>query len=93
MRFSPFVNIQLEPGISIHVPSQYSFFDFKGFRIRVHLISLTGAGPKLGFIGKRLSAMPKILWTRSRMAMLEVGSGIGRDAIRGGRVYQHCDFN
>jgi hypothetical protein len=39
-------HVRVRPGTAIRVPSVYEFFEFKGFEIPVHLISLTGGGPE-----------------------------------------------
>jgi SAM-dependent methyltransferase len=78
------INIQIERGRSIRVPSHYEFFDYKGFHIPVHLILLTGAGPDtLELIGKaHIELYDKFCGLGLDMTLLEIGCGIGRDALQ-----------
>lgn len=78
------VNIEIERGRSIRVPPRYELFDYKGFQIPSHLISLTGAGPEtFELIGKRhIELYDKFCGLGPEMTMLEVGCGIGRDALQ-----------
>jgi SAM-dependent methyltransferase len=78
------INIPVEPGRAIRVPPRYEFFAFKGFRIPVHLITLTGAGPEtFDLIGRRhVELYDKFCGIEKDMTILEIGCGIGRDALQ-----------
>ena len=78
------VNVPIAPGQAIRVPPAYEFFEFKGFRIPVHLITLTGAGPEsLDWIGRHhIELYDKFIGLRPDMTLLEIGYGVGRDALQ-----------
>lgn len=78
------VNVPIAPGESIRVPERYEFFEFKGFRIPVHLITLTGAGPDtFDWMGQRhIELYDRFIGIGPDMTLLEVGCGIGRDALQ-----------
>jgi ubiquinone/menaquinone biosynthesis C-methylase UbiE len=78
------INIQIEIGRAIRVPQRFEIYEFKGFKIPVHLISLTGAGPEtLDQIGKtHIDNYQRFVGLQRDMTILEVGCGIGRDALQ-----------
>jgi SAM-dependent methyltransferase len=63
-------------------------FEFEGYRIPVELIKLTGAGPEtFEIIAKsHIESYRKFIELRPDLNILEVGSGIGRDAIPFSRI-------
>lgn len=69
---------------AIRVPARYDVFEFEGFRIPVHLITLTGAGPEtFGWMGQRhIELYDRFMGLGAEMTLLEVGCGIGRDALQ-----------
>lgn len=77
-------HIEVAPGWAIRVPQQWKLFDYKGFRIPVHLISLTGAGPEtLDLIGgAHIRNYEKQMGLSPAMNFVDVGCGIGRDAFQ-----------
>jgi SAM-dependent methyltransferase len=77
-------NINIEPGRAIRVPPRYEYFEFKGFSIPVHLIKLTGAGPDtFDSIGRaHIENYQRAIGLQSDMTILEIGCGIGRDALQ-----------
>ncbi|RAI58762.1 class I SAM-dependent methyltransferase [Roseicella frigidaeris] len=77
------VNVTV-PSHAIRVPARYGLFEFEGFRIPVHLISLTGAGPEtFGWMGQRhVELYDRFTGLAPDMTLLEVGCGIGRDALQ-----------
>ena len=83
-------HVQIKPGCAIRVPPRYELFDFRGFDIPAHLISLTGAGPEtLDLIGRRhVELYQKFVGFAADMTILEVGCGIGRDAFQ---LLDHLD--
>jgi len=66
------------------VPQKMVFAPFKGFSIPVHLAALTGAGVEtLDVLGKgHIASYVKHLDLKPEMSVLEIGSGIGRDAFQ-----------
>jgi len=78
------IHVEIERGRAILVPPQIEFFEFKGYKIPVHLINLTGAGPEtLEQIGKaHIEAYCKHMGLDRHMTVIEVGCGIGRDAFQ-----------
>lgn len=76
--------IEIKKGHSIRVPSRIELFEFKGFRIPIHLVALTGAGPEtLDDLGKaHVANYQKFMGLQSGMTILEIGCGIGRDAFQ-----------
>lgn len=82
------VHVKITKGRSIRVPARMNFVEFKGFRIPVHLINLTGAGPEtLDSVGKdHIAKYKQFVGLHPGMTILEMGCGIGRDA------FQFMDF-
>jgi len=60
-----------------------NFFDYKGYKIPVHLVNITGGGTDtFDIISKgHISNLQKYISLNSNDNILEVGCGIGRDAI------------
>jgi SAM-dependent methyltransferase len=77
-------NIEIEPGRSIRVPTQWGQFEFKGFRIPTHLIALTGAGPETwDWIGAaHIRNYERQMGLFPEMHFVDIGCGIGRDAFQ-----------
>jgi SAM-dependent methyltransferase len=69
---------------AIRVPPQYKIADVKGFKFPAHLVVLTGAGPEtLEPIGAaHISNYRKFMDLTPEMTVLEIGCGIGRDAMQ-----------
>src|SRR5262249_52218118 len=78
------IHFQIEKGRAIVVPPRVEFFEFKGYKIPVHLINFTGAGPEtLEQIGKaHVDAYCKHIGLERHMTIVELGCGIGRDAFQ-----------
>jgi ubiquinone/menaquinone biosynthesis C-methylase UbiE len=76
--------ILIEEGKAIRLPSQMKFFDYKGYKLPVHLVILTGAGPESWeAIGKaHIASYVKFMGLKPEMTILEIGCGIGRDAFQ-----------
>jgi SAM-dependent methyltransferase len=76
--------VPVAPGRAIRVPAAYDFFEFKGFRIPVHLIWATGNGPDtLDALGQaHINNYRKFIGLSPDMSILELGCGIGRDAYQ-----------
>lgn len=77
-------HVQIEKGRAIRVPAVYRYCEFRGFRIPVHLVSLTGAGPEtLDSIGRaHIRNFERAVGLFPEMTLLEIGCGIGRDAFQ-----------
>lgn len=77
-------HIEIAPGHAIRVPTEMRYFDFKGFRIPVHLITLTGAGPEtLDWIGSaHIRNFERTIGLHDDMCFVDLGCGIGRDAFQ-----------
>ena len=77
-------HVQIAPGHAIRVPPSYELYAFQGFRIPVHLISLTGAGPDtLDSIGRaHIEHYRRFVGLPSGLTIIDVGCGIGRDAYQ-----------
>jgi SAM-dependent methyltransferase len=77
-------HIQIQPGQAIRVPSVYKFFQYKGFDVPVHLISLIGAGLETfeGVAQSHLSNVRKHVGIAPDMRILDIGSGIGSVAFQ-----------
>jgi len=69
---------------AIRVPPRYDLAEFKGFKLPTHLVILTGAGPEtLDPIGTaHIRHYEKFMGLRPDMTLLEIGCGIGRDAMQ-----------
>jgi SAM-dependent methyltransferase len=78
------VHIKIADGRAIRVPPQIEFFEFKGYKIPVHLINLTGAGTEtFEQIGKaHIDSYRRHVGLESHMTVVELGCGIGRDAFQ-----------
>lgn len=76
-------NVPIAPGHSIRVPEVWRSYEYKGFHIPSHLISLTGAGPEtLETIGRaHVANYEKQMGLPRDMFFVDVGCGIGRDAF------------
>ena len=76
--------VYLGEGRVMQVPPKMEFLEVLGYRIPAHLITLTGAGPHtLEPIGKaHIGLYRKHLGLEAGMAILEIGCGIGRDALQ-----------
>jgi SAM-dependent methyltransferase len=77
-------HVEIAPGRAIRVPSEYRSFEFRGFRIPVHLIALTGAGPEtLDSIGRaHIRNFDRHVGLFPGMTLVDLGCGIGRDAFQ-----------
>ncbi len=77
-------HVPLRGGKTLQVPAKVEMFDYKGFRIPKHLILLTGAGSEtLEPIGKaHIANYRKYMGLAPEMSILEIGCGIGRDALQ-----------
>jgi SAM-dependent methyltransferase len=78
------VQVEIEKGRAIRVPPRIEFFEYKGYKIPVHLINLTGAGADtLEQIGKaHVENYRKYVGLEQGMTIVELGCGIGRDAFQ-----------
>ena len=77
-------NVPIAPGKSIRVPEVYKTAEFNGFEIPHHLVTLTGAGPEtLESFGKaHIEKYEKYLGMFPDMTIIDLGCGIGRDAVQ-----------
>lgn len=77
-------HIRLADGTPRRIPAKIEMFAYKGFQIPASLILLTGAGPEtLEPIGKaHIANYEKFLGLSPDMTILEIGCGIGRDALQ-----------
>ncbi len=71
-------------GKAFRLPSRMEFCDYKGYKLPVHLVTLTGAGPDTWeAIGKaHIANYIKFMGLEPDMTILEIGCGIGRDALQ-----------
>jgi SAM-dependent methyltransferase len=78
------IHVEIGKGHAILVPPRIEFFEFKGYKIPVHLINLTGAGAEtLEQIGKaHIQSYRRYIGLESHMTIVELGCGIGRDAFQ-----------
>ena len=72
------------PGKPVRIPPHYSTFNFKNFDIPTHLIRLTGADETtFDTIGaKHIAQFQETVGIEAGMTILDLGSGIGRDAFQ-----------
>lgn len=77
-------HVEIAPGRALRVPAEYRSFEFRGFRIPVHLIALTGAGPEtLDSIGRaHIRNFDRHVGLFPGMTLVDLGCGIGRDAFQ-----------
>lgn len=77
-------HIEVGKGRAIIVPPRMEFFCYRGFKIPVHLIELTGAGcDTFELIGKaHIELYQRHIGLEPNMTIVEVGCGIGRDALQ-----------
>lgn len=77
-------HVFLGDGIVMQVPPRMDYFEYLGYRIPSYLITLTGAGPQsLEPIGKaHIAHYQKHIGLAPEMTILEIGCGIGRDALQ-----------
>jgi SAM-dependent methyltransferase len=77
-------HVFLGEGNVMQIPSRMDYFEYLGYRIPAHLILLTGAGPEsLEAIGKaHIAHYQKHVGLAPDMTILEIGCGIGRDALQ-----------
>lgn len=76
--------VYVSEGTVMQVPPRMEYFEALGYRIPSHLITLTGAGPHtLEPIGKaHIGLYRKHMGLEPGMTILEIGCGIGRDALQ-----------
>lgn len=77
-------HVEIRPGHAIRVPSEMRFFEYRGYRIPSHLISLTGAGPEdFDRIGRgHIDRFQQHVGIGPGMRVVDLGCGIGRDAFQ-----------
>lgn len=77
-------HVEIAPGRAIRVPEQWRLCEFQHFRIPVHLVSLTGAGPEtLDLIGgAHIRNYQRAMGLFPEMSFVDIGCGIGRDAFQ-----------
>lgn len=77
-------HVEVAHGHAVRVPAQYKYFDYMGYRLPVHLITLTGAGPEtLDWIGAaHIRNYGKQIGLFPDMSFVDLGCGIGRDAFQ-----------
>lgn len=77
-------HVYIGEGNVMQVPPRMDYFEYLGYRIPSYLITLTGAGPEtLEPIGKaHMAHYRKHVGLAPDMTILEIGSGIGRDALQ-----------
>jgi glycosyltransferase involved in cell wall biosynthesis/SAM-dependent methyltransferase len=77
-------HIQVGPDVGVRVPPKISLIPFRGFAVPEHLVALTGAGfETFDAIGKaHIANYSKFVGLDQDMTLVEIGSGIGRDAIQ-----------
>jgi SAM-dependent methyltransferase len=78
------VVVPLRDGGSIRVPPKLEFHDLDGFRIPVHLIRLSGSEPEaFAELGAgHVRNYRRFVGLEPDTALLDVGCGIGRDALQ-----------
>jgi SAM-dependent methyltransferase len=78
------ISVEIAPGHAIRVPPRFEIFEFKGSRLPVHLVTLTGAGPDTfdQIARVHIEHYQKFVGLSPEMTILEVGCGIGRDAFQ-----------
>jgi SAM-dependent methyltransferase len=77
-------NVRAEDGSTHRLPVKWKNSKFKNYFLPEHLVLLTGAGTEsLDQIGKaHLDNYKKFLGIKDQMHIVEIGSGIGRDAFQ-----------
>ena len=77
-------HVEIAPGQAIRVPEHWRLYEYKGYHIPVHLISLTGAGPETwDWIGAaHLRNYERQMGLSPDMSFVDIGCGIGRDAFQ-----------
>lgn len=77
-------HVFIAEGETLQVPAEMRSLDYQGYRVPCHLIILTGAGPEsFDAIGKaHIALYRKHIGLSRDMAVLEIGCGIGRDALQ-----------
>jgi SAM-dependent methyltransferase len=77
-------NVRAEDGLTHRLPPKWKNSKFKSFVLPEHLVLLTGAGTEtLDEIGKaHIDNYKKFLGIDDEMHIVEIGSGIGRDAFQ-----------
>jgi SAM-dependent methyltransferase len=79
------VCLEIEKGRSIRVPPVMNYFEYRGYRIPSHLISLVGSGPETFVeMGKgHVAECERVMGPFSPdMHVLDMGCGIGRAAFQ-----------
>jgi SAM-dependent methyltransferase len=71
-------------GGSVRVPERMRFHELAGFRIPVHLITLSGSTPdEFAEVGERhVRNYRRTMGLEAGMTVLDVGCGVGRDALQ-----------
>ena len=88
------INLQDDNGMTFRLPQSWKDSNFESFILPEHLVLLTGAGTEtLGVIGEaHISNYEKFMGLENRMSIVEIGSGIGRDALQLLNKYPEVDF-
>ena len=78
------VHLRKNDGMAIRIPPTVSYTTYRGYQIPDHLIVLTGAGGEtLEPIGKaHIANYEKFMGLNAGAKFLEIGCGIGRDALQ-----------
>lgn len=78
------VHVPTSDGHSLRVPLNMEIASFRSYKMPLHLVLLTGAGPEtLDPIGKiHVERYHKHMGLDADMTVLEIGCGIGRDAFQ-----------
>jgi SAM-dependent methyltransferase len=78
------MHILAAPSYPIRIPPRMEFGTFKGYRLPLHLVLLTGAGIEtLEAIGRaHIDNYIKFMGLAGGMRVLEIGCGIGRDVFQ-----------
>jgi len=77
-------HVEVRPGLAFRVPETWRYFEFKGLKLPVHLVSLTGAGPEtFDRIGSaHIRNYERQMGLFPEMTFVDIGCGIGRDAFQ-----------